>query len=140
MRKLAIDGKQWPPLRKLTLSLIQNLPPKDWTGEVRAIHAFVRDRIRYVRDVNNIETVHDVQTILQWGQGDCDDKSILLAAMLESAGHPARFVAVGEVPGEYSHVYVETKIGANWVPLETTMNWPMGKAPPGMVARMEVNI
>jgi hypothetical protein len=54
----------------------------------------------------------------------------LLAALLESIGHPCRFVAVGySRRNEFEHVYVETKIGHTWTALETTMDVPMGWAP-----------
>jgi transglutaminase-like putative cysteine protease len=136
MRQFTRAGKRHYPLRVLALSLVKHNGHKDWFGEVRDIHAYVRDTIRYVRDIVDIETLATPQNTLEIGQGDCDDKSVLLASMLESIGHPTRFVAVGFTPGNYSHVLVETKIGNKWIALETTEPVNMGWFPPGVVSRM----
>lgn len=135
MGALVKRGKLAPQIRQKALQLVAHLPQKDWAGQVKALHAFVRDSIRYVKDINGVETVHDPVTLLRIGQGDCDDKSTLLAALLESIGHPTRFMAVGFMPGRFSHVFTETKIGSRWVPLETTEPWEVGRAPPGIVTR-----
>lgn len=140
MRQLAIQGKTYLPLRQLTLSLVQSIPSKNFLSEAQAIHRFVRDRIRYVMDVHNVETLHTVDAILANGQGDCDDKAILAAAMLESIGHPARFVAMGRAPGEFSHVYVETLISGNWRGMELTEPKPFGWEPSDMPYRMIVAV
>ena len=67
------------------------------------------------------------------GSGDCDDKCVLLAALLQSIGHPVRFVAVGfRRGGPLSHVFVETPIGAYWICCETTEPWPLGRKPPNI--------
>jgi len=102
------------------------------------LYRFVRDSIRYVQDVNEIETVQEPQKTLEFGAGDCDDKATLLAALLESIGHPTRFVAIGFEPGIFSHVYVESRIGDSWVAMETTEPVEMGWEPdPSLIrARM----
>lgn len=120
MSRLVSGGKKSIQVREKTLSLIRQCGQKDYACEVRALHGFVRDSIRYVQDINGVETVQEPRKTLEYGAGDCDDKSTLLAAMLESIGHPSRFMAIGFEPGIFSHVYVETRIGANWIPLETT--------------------
>ena len=116
-------------VRGNALRLTSQCNQKDWSCEVKSLHAFVRDYIRYVGDVTDVETVQSPDKTLEFGAGDCDDKSVLLAALLESIGHPTRFVAIGFEPGLYSHVYVETKIGASWIPLETTENVEVGWQP-----------
>lgn len=83
-----------------------------------------------------METLHEAQQILKQRSGDCDDKSILLASLLESIGYPTRFVAVGHQPGVYSHVYVEVRPMGKWIALETTNPVPLGWAPPNMASRM----
>lgn len=140
MRQFVKAGKEDYRLRQLALSLVGPLPAKDWWSEIQTLHAFVRDRIRYVRDIKGIETLATPDETLRIGQGDCDDKSVLLATLLETLGHPARFVAVALQPGQYSHVLVETKLGKNWIPLETTENVPAGWYPAGVRARMVEHI
>ncbi len=140
MRRLAIDGKKSLPVRMTALELVRRKKQKDGASEVRALHSFVRDKIRYVKDIKGVETLHTPEKMLEIRQGDCDDKSTLLAAMLESIGHPARFVAVGFDGGPHSHVLVETKLGKKWIPLETTEPWPPGKYPPGVTSRMVIYV
>jgi transglutaminase-like putative cysteine protease len=130
---LVRKGKVSMPIRRLAQSLIADVQQKDFTGEVERLHRFVRDEIRYTKDINGVETLHDAEHVLAYKQGDCDDKSILLASLLESIGHPARLVAIGFNPGQYCHVYVETLIGKKYVPLETTepveMGWESPRRP-----------
>jgi len=129
MRKITHTYKTAPAVRELAMHLTSNLPEKNWSLQAAAVHAFVRDRIRYTRDVRGVETLQTPIQTLRLGQGDCDDKSMLVAALLESIGHPTRFVAVGFTPGTFSHVFPQTKIGGKWVTLETTEAWPMGRGP-----------
>ena len=142
MRKLAVEGKTYLPLRQLALSLVRPLGQKDFLGEIKILHAYVRDHIRYVKDVHNVETLHTVPVILANMQGDCDDKAIFLAAMLESIGHQARFIAAGRHPGQFEHVWVEARlIPANkWIGLETTMPWQCGRVPQDLPYKMVMMI
>ena len=122
-------------IREKALDIVAPVPARSWGQEVERLHAFVRDNIRYVRDPVDLESVATPEKTLELGQGDCDDKSTLLASLLESTGHPARFVAVGFGGGPFSHVYTESKIGETWVPLETIIPRPMGWFPSGVTSR-----
>lgn len=114
---------------------------KNWTGEIRVLHAFVRDHIRYVMDPNGVEMVQTPEKTLEFASGDCDDKSTLLAALLESVGHPARFWAVGfNHDSEFSHVLVETLVGQSWVPLETILDVDVGWRPPAVTQSYRLNL
>jgi len=138
MSRFVKEAKRQYPIRELALSLVRDLPSKDWRGQIHALHQYVRDDIRYVRDIRGIETLATPKITLEIGQGDCDDKATLLAALLESIGHPTRFVALAFSPGKFAHVLVETKVGKIWVPLETTENVNVGWSPPGVINRMVV--
>jgi transglutaminase-like putative cysteine protease len=116
------------------------LPPRDWNGEIAALHAFVRDHIRYVRDPVDLELVQTPEVTLEKGYGDCDDKSTLLAALLTATGHPARLTVVGMNGGPFSHVLAETKTGERWVPLETIIDKPVGWFPPGVTSKYSLEI
>lgn len=138
MSRLVRAGKKTLPVRLTALALVKGEAQKDWLKEARNLHAFVRDKIRYVRDINNVETLHTPEKILELGQGDCDDKSVLLASLLESIGHPTRFVAIGFAPDHYDHVFVETKIGNNWIACETTEPVEMGWSAPRVKSRLVI--
>lgn len=129
MRDLVTAFKTNPTIRELAIKVCAGLPQKDFTGEIKRIHEFVKNNIRYVRDVNGVETLQTPLATLEMGAGDCDDKSTLAAAMLESIGHPTRFVAMGFAPSSYSHVTVQTRIGSNWRTVETTEPVELGWIP-----------
>jgi transglutaminase-like putative cysteine protease len=132
-------------IRQKALDLVGNLPARKWFAEIDALHKFVRDQIRYVRDPDEHELVQTPQATLEIGQGDCDDKSTLLAALLKSIGHPARFIAVGFDGDQLSHVLVQTKVDStgddkqDWLSLETIIDKPAGWFPPGVTTRYVLN-
>lgn len=138
MARLVRDGKKLPIVRHIANMLTSDLTQKDWLAEIKTLHAFVRDRIRYVRDVNGVETLHTPDKILEYKQGDCDDKSVLLASMLEAIGHKTRLVAIGFSPNRYSHVFPEVLYRGKWIPLETTEPVDIGWTPKNVQARMIV--
>lgn len=144
MRRAAQRGKLNPTVRQKASEIIARVPEKAWGAQIAALHAFVRDRIMYIRDPVNVETVREAERVLIDGVGDCDDKSVLLASMLEATGHPARFMAVGFEPGKFSHVYVEALTGKppreKWIALESTEKVPAGWKPRNVRARMKRHV
>lgn len=139
MSRLVRSFKKDQGIRELASSLIRDIPQYDLNGEVRALHAFVRDCIRYTNDIRGVEMVQTPRVTLERGTGDCDDKSTLLATLLESIGRPTRLVAVGfHEGGGHSHVLVEVRLGraGKWVPLETIKPVEVGWQPAGIKRRM----
>ena len=138
MRRLVQRYKKKLPLRQLALSIVRNNAPKDYRGEIHSLWRFVKQNIRYVKDIKGIETIQTPDKTLEFGQGDCDDQSVLLATLLEAVGHHTRFVALGFSPlPRYDHVLVATKMGNQWVPLETTEPWPFGTIPNQIFRRIQ---
>lgn len=138
MRFLVRRCKTDLALRNLALQIVRPLAQRDYAAEIRALHAWVRDRIRYVRDIAGVETVHTPRQIVEQGQGDCDDKALLLATLLESIGHKTRFAALGygKTP---THVLVEANLGEGWIPLETTEPVDAGWYPDGIKSRITIH-
>lgn len=136
MRSLVRSGKKTLSVRTAALDIVKGLAQKDYEGELRRIHAWVRDHIRYVHDVNGVETIQTPEQTLHLKQGDCDDKSILVAALLEAIGFSTRFVAIGFKPRCYSHVLVEARLDGHWIPVETTEPVALGWQPLGTAARL----
>lgn len=139
MRRLVRDGKKSVIVRNAALSLLHDVLQKDYLTEIKRAHNFVQNEIRYVRDINGVETLQTPEKTLEIKQGDCDDKSTLVAAMLESIGHPTRFVAAGHGGGEFEHVWVETKYGQQWIAVECTEPVPLGWKAPGMSEFLIIN-
>lgn len=125
-------------VRNQAVELTRKLRQKDFRGEICALSDWVRDQVRYVKDIRSVETVHDPVTLLKVRCGDCDDKATLLAALAESIGHPARFVAVAYRPGVFSHVWAQARPGPGgpWIDLETTEPLACGLRVPAGVAEI----
>lgn len=136
MGQLVQQFKSDPRIRSEAMQLLQGLPAKNWMAEIGSIFQYVRDGVRYTRDTRGVETIQTPTVTMDTGMGDCDDKSTLLASLLESVGHPTRFVAIGMQPGTYCHVYVQTQVGQKWVGLDPTEAVPVGWEPPKPAAVM----
>lgn len=126
MAKMAmgIYGARSTKIRDLATRIVTaaNVPEKDYTAEMVAIHNWVRDQIRYTRDVAGQETLlHPEYLAFTSKNGDCDDKSMLEAALLGSIGIPTRFVTIGLTPYNYSHVYLMANPSGQWIALDPIM-------------------
>jgi transglutaminase-like putative cysteine protease len=133
MRSIVRAWKVSPVVHDKVSALLSRCGGKDWLCQATVLHRFVRDAIRYQLDPVGVEMVRTPDLVLRQRAGDCDDKATLLATLLEAAGHPARFIALGfgPPPAPLSHVLVETKIAGDWVAAETTEPWPLGRKPEG---------
>lgn len=140
MRDLVRNSKKDPLIRHFAASLVGGCRPKDWRCEIETLYCWVLENIRYVKDINGVETLADAKAIIDNGYGDCDDKSVLLATFLECIGHPTRFVAYGRRAGNYAHVMVETLMGRNWISLDATEERGVGWFPTDMPYRMLMHI
>lgn len=128
-------------MRTLALSITRQLPEHDDRAEITALQHFVRDRIRYVRDVEGVETLQTPPYTLQMGAGDCDDKSILLATLLMAVGYKPQFLAVGINGGFFSHVLAAVRLGTRVIPLETIVpGAEPGWMPPNVTAVLPWNL
>lgn len=122
-------------IHQLARQLTQGLPPQNISGAtmlyVAALQKFVRDQIRYVQDVEGVETLQTPIYTLQIRAGDCDDKSILLDTLLASIGLQTMFFAIGINGGPFEHVVAGVRLGTRTIPLETIVpNAPPGWLPP----------
>lgn len=129
-----------PQIRTLAETIIVGVPEKDSLAEATAIHQWVRDNIRYTADVNNVETLKDPLVLLQSRFGDCDDKTVLAATLLESIGLHTRLVAVALHGGDYSHVFPDVEIDGIYYPVETTENVSFGWFPEGITKFLRVPV
>lgn len=128
MRQLVVDAVREPAqqMRDTALRIIGNA---GFVGQVRAIQLWVQQHIRYIQDPQSLELVQTPQKTLQWQAGDCDDQSVLVASLLDSIGHPVQFMAMGFKGGPLAHVVTRTKIGPQWVAVETIRPVALGFLP-----------
>lgn len=124
-----------PQIRQLAVQLLGrvNGNEKNYLAQIYRLFNFVQNHIGYVRDIRGVETIQTPLYTLEIGAGDCDDKSVLLATLIECIGHPTRFLAMGFAPNTYCHVICEVYVGGAWVSLDTTEDKPMGWKPPDIV-------
>ncbi|NDG04025.1 MAG: transglutaminase domain-containing protein [Alphaproteobacteria bacterium] len=136
MRRMVNDYKTDPGIRQAALNVTFMTPAQDDASEVEALYCFVRDYIRYTKDVYGVETLATPDKTMAMRVGDCDDQTVLLASLLESIGYPTRFVIEGYSDGgTWEHVYLETCLNGQWVALDPTEQVAMGWQPPEPVIR-----
>ena len=143
MRALVQKGKTNPSVLSLARDLNINLPQKDYQGEIVNVFNYVQNYIRYIQDVAGVETLASPDVTIRVGQGDCDDKAILLASLLQAINHPAQFVALSfaQDQGQFSHVIVETALeNGQEIAMDPTEPYPIGWYPPGNPKRMVVKV
>ena len=139
MRLLALDGKRLPMVRATALDIIRDVPPKDELGELQAVWRWVRDNFHYRADVDDVETLHFADQLLRQRAGDCDDASVLIAALLGSIGYLTRFTAMAFAGDDgYGHVVPEAWHAGAWVPLDATVDESFGWFPDNVVAEMRI--
>lgn len=103
-------------VRSMKDSIVRELQPKDYLGEILAVRNFAAEKVRYSNDAAGVEQVQDpqrtVEQILQHGKavGDCDDVATFIGALCRQLGREVEFVVVGfGQPGAYSHVFTRVK-------------------------------
>lgn len=120
-----------PTIRATVRNILDSVPAHQAFAEAAAIQQFVKNNVRYTMDVEGVETLQTPLDTLEFGHGDCDDQSLLVAALLLAAGYKPRFVVFAfEAPGEFAHVYTEVLLGRHWYGLETIeRDKPLGWRP-----------
>lgn len=105
MRDVVRDYRKNTVIRYFAVQLCEELKQHDYLAELKAIHTYVRDHVRYVRDIHGVETIQTPLATLEENAGDCDDKTTLFCALCESIGFATGFKAVGLHKHRISHVY-----------------------------------
>ena len=134
-------------LRTTAQSIVQHCPEKDFHCEANALQTFVRDSIRYTRDMRTAETLQTPDVTLKLRSGDCDDKSMLLATLAETVGFHTRFCAVGVRGENFSHVSAQLLVpGSGWInaeaiPIDSVgTKAPLGWFPPDATCLMLAHV
>jgi hypothetical protein len=108
---------------------------KQARASIALLQHWVRDNIAYVYDPPEVELIQTPPYTIEHETGDCDDKAILLNAMLSSVGFQTAFLAVGGngpgwssadgmgssdgiedadgIPPPFSHVLSSVKLGSS---------------------------
>ena len=123
MESMVREGKIDPTVIFAASQVIRPIDPKDYHGQVAALHEWVKKTIHYVKDPHGVELVRSPMWTLYYKTGDCDDQAVLLSAMAQAVGFNTRFKAIKGDPAhpeEFSHVYSQVLIpGKGWVVSDT---------------------
>jgi len=140
MRQLVRDAIRDPQqkVRESALQILRGV--NTFSDQARAIQQWMQSNIEYRRDPPDLELVQTPQVTLQLRAGDCDDQTVLTAALLQATGHPTQFIAVGMDGQPLSHVLTQTLIGTSWVAVETIQNRPLGWMPKGVTSYYIVKV
>ncbi|NPA52693.1 MAG: hypothetical protein GXO22_07340 [Aquificae bacterium] len=122
LKNIVADAKKNPFFRQLATQIINSFPcqHKNYDCYVYAVAKWVRDNIKYIKDITGYETLQTPENTLAISGGDCDDHAILVATLLNAIGIKTAFKIVGK-DGKYKHIYVIaiTPKGKKWV-VDTT--------------------
>lgn len=125
-----------PLMRAFTVRVLERagVGERDTLGQARAVFEFVRDRIRFANEPGEQVLLPD--RVLAWGFGDCDDKSGLAAAMLESIRIPWRTVLLAR-NGVPFHILPQAQVNGVWHHLEVSdRRARFGEDPRALMARL----
>ena len=109
------------------------IPERNDAALARAVQVYSQDHIKFFRE--SAERFASPLRTIQWGIGDCDDKSLFIAAALRSFRIPVRlkFIRFSVIKDgkkkKVSHVYPQFKFEGKWIALESVHAWPMGEDP-----------
>ncbi len=139
MRLAAQWGEADPQIRQLALDIVRSVPKNDTSGEIAAVFDWVHGNIDFRGELD--EMVQTPEVTLRFGAGDCDDHSVLNAALLGTIGYQWDFKTVALGGMDYSHVYLVVLDHATgeWVThphpmvaVDTTVDEAPGWEPPGV--------
>lgn len=133
MRAMVNEYRVNPRMRQAATCAIFLSPEKNDMHEIETLFNLVRDNVRYVRDICDVETLSTPDKTLEGLIGDCDDQTTLLCTLLESVGYKTRFVvAAYSAPNHYEHVYAQVfvPVFGDWINIDPTEREPIGYAPP----------
>jgi hypothetical protein len=124
MRQLIDQALTDPSFIRKASDIVSAAPAYDSIGEAQTIYSWVKSNIRFTMDPVSKEKLYPPAELLKIRAGDCDDISMLTAALLMAVGYPARLITISadaSQPQNFSHVYVEAEIppgSGNWIPID----------------------
>ena len=132
------EGALHPALRQLAIEIVRGTPARDDYAQACAVFHYVKQHIEFRGEYD--EWLQTPLVTAQLGAGDCDDQSMLVAALLMSLGIRSTFITVATGPDrQFSHVYSAAFIRDknNWLPLDTTVDRSFPGWQPERVTRIK---
>jgi hypothetical protein len=135
MKKEVEKGVLDERIHQIVGKILKGVPSRDELSEIKAMFDFVRENVRYTKDVRNVETFRKPYRTIQLGYGDCDDLTMLLACLLKMIGFHCFFKVIGLQANEFQHIYLlviyPQDSPSNVIPLDPSrpedMGWELPK-------------
>ena len=125
MFQLVDDAVKDATLHRHAIDILRECPQYNPTAEARCIYDFVLMNFQYRQDpigpLGAKEMLIPPAQMLAIRAGDCDDLSMLMAALLGSVGIETHFVTVAADPNspeDFSHVYAEALLDGRWISVD----------------------
>lgn len=138
MARLVRECLNSPEVREVALDLLQSVRAANSADFIEGVRNFVVRSFHMIGEpdellISPLAALSRIQVKgVAWG--DCDDASMLVAALLKSVGINVRFKAIGKLSdGSFSHVFAEYQTPDGWIPLDTTNLAPPVYAAPFLV-------
>jgi len=103
-------------VRSMVESIVRNVWPKDYQGEILAVRNWVATNVRFFSDPLHVEYVRDSQRVVEEfmahgvARSDCDEIACTIGTMCLQLGRLAEFIVAGfGERGHYSHVFVRVQ-------------------------------
>lgn len=136
MCQLIDEGSKDPEINRAAVWMVRQarVPQFDFEGERRAVYRWIRQNVRFIRDIDGKETLRAPRETLLVRAGDCDCQTILCCALLKSIGQRVRIITIAtqpQAPDLFSHVYAEVRDEkGRWLPVDSARRQPKyGRGP-----------
>lgn len=148
--RLTWVGKRDRTVRLTALNVLKEAGVKggDWIGEAVAVMKWIQNNFRYTLDPQGMELFQTPRRTIIDKSGDCDDLSILYAAMMASIGHrsaviltnPKGIPQITHAMGSVNFCGRNTPYGCKWISVELTKPKPFGWMPPKSTIRIIIPV
>jgi len=134
------DGAADPLVRQQAAQIVGEAGARGHRDALEAVHAWVQRHMPYVRDPGEIELLTSapaaIRSIQQRGSyiEDCDGQVIVEASLVRALLGPAAVRTViikadRKAPTQWSHIFLQARVGSEWITLDPIMNGETAKRP-----------
>jgi len=141
IRDYISQGKNDVALRNLVLDIVSGCGSRDTSCEIKKIHDWIRKNIKFRRDPVDRELLQWASVTVELQAGDCDDFTILESSMLQTIGIPTRIVLLsGRQDQVWEHIFLEAFNDKDWISLDASMNYEVGREYQPATARKVIEL
>jgi len=111
--------------------------PRDWEGEVDALHGHIKRNVRYTLDPLGYDTYRSAERTIQMAFGDCDDIAAVAGAAFRAIGYQVKVKVIRTTGNdEFHHVYIVVGLPPenpySWIAVDPAYYPSPGEEAPGI--------